>query len=262
MTRSRPTALIADDEPLLRDELADMLRLTWPDLHVVAQARNGREAVELHMQWQPDICFLDIHMPGLSGLDAARTIGREAHLVFVTAFDQYALEAFDHGVLDYLVKPVQADRLADTVFRLQERLRLSQPAEVSDELLRALASRLDRHAAPSGTLRWLRAASGQTLHLIPVDQIDFMQSDAKYTIIYWRSGTAAPSEAVLRMPLKDLLAQLDSAQFVQVHRSTVVNLQSVAKVVKTGKETAGLHLKDRSEVLPVSRNFMQVFKTM
>jgi DNA-binding LytR/AlgR family response regulator len=262
MTRPRPTALIADDEPLLRDELADMLRLAWPDLQVVTQARNGREAVELQERWQPDICFLDVHMPGLSGLDAARAIGRQAHLVFVTAFDQYALEAFDHGILDYLVKPIQVDRLAETVGRLQERLRLAQPVEIDDDLLRALAARLDAPAAPRSTLRWLRASSGQTLHLIPVDQIDFLQSDAKYTIISWRAAGAAPSEAVLRMPLKELLAQLDPEQFVQVHRSAAVNLQSVAKVVRTGKETAELHLKQRSDVLPVSRHFLQAFKTM
>jgi DNA-binding LytR/AlgR family response regulator len=157
---------------------------------------------------------------------------------------------------------LELDRLAETVGRLQERLRLAQPVEIDDDLLRALAARLDAPAAPRSTLRWLRASSGQTLHLIPVDQIDFLQSDAKYTIISWRAAGAAPSEAVLRMPLKELLAQLDPEQFVQVHRSAAVNLQSVAKVVRTGKETAELHLKQRSDVLPVSRHFLQAFKTM
>ncbi|MCE2646710.1 MAG: response regulator, partial [Burkholderiaceae bacterium] len=133
--RSAPTALIADDEPLLRAELAQLLAQVWPQLQVVAQARNGREAVEQFEQLRPDVCFLDVQMPGLSGVDAARAIGRRAHLVFVTAFDQYALKAFETGALDYLVKPVEPARLADAVARVQERLRSAQPAAASEALL-------------------------------------------------------------------------------------------------------------------------------
>ena len=262
MTTPRPTALIADDEPLLREELAQMLRLAWPDLQIVAEARNGREAVERHAALRPDICFLDVQMPGMSGIEAASQIGRGTQLVFVTAYDQYALSAFEHGVLDYLVKPVMPARLADTVGRLQERLRLAQPGPASDELLRALSSQLQATNRTGGPLRWLRASSGQTLHMIPVDEIDFLRSDEKYTEISWRAAGGKPSEALLRLPLKDLLAQLDPAQFVQVHRSVVVNLKSVAKVSRSSKETAEIHLRGRPEVLPVSRNYLHLFKTM
>jgi len=259
---ARPTALIADDEPLLRDELVQMLRLAWPDLQVVAEARNGREAVERHAALKPDICFLDVQMPGMSGIEAASQIGRGTQLVFVTAFDQYALTAFEHGVLDYLVKPVLPARLADTVGRLQERLRLAQPGPASDEVLRALSSQLQAARGSGGQLRWIRAATGQTLRLIPVDEIDFLRSDEKYTEVSWRPEGGKPGEALLREPLKDLLAQLDPAQFVQVHRSVVVNLHAVEKISRTGKDTAVIHLRGRPEVLPVSRSFLHLFKTM
>jgi DNA-binding LytR/AlgR family response regulator len=164
-----PTALIADDEPLLRDELARMLAQAWPELKVVAQARNGREAVEQFEALQPAICFLDVHMPGLSGVEAARLIGRRAHLVFVTAYDQYALKAFEHGVLDYLVKPVEPARLAETVSRLKERLGSAQPTLATEDLLQQLAAQLQQRPAAPAPLRWVRASVGQTLRLIAVD---------------------------------------------------------------------------------------------
>ena len=176
MTHRRPTALIADDEPLLRDKLARLLADAWPELEVVALARNGREAVEHFEAQQPDICFLDVHMPGLSGVQAAHHIGRRAHLVFVTAFDQYAVQAFAQGALDYLVKPVEPARLADTVARLQERLRTAQPALNTEALLQQLAAKLQQDAAPV-PLRWIRATVGQSLRLIAVDEIDFLRSD-------------------------------------------------------------------------------------
>ena len=262
MNARRPTALIADDEPLLREELVQMLRLAWPDLQVVAEARNGREAVESYAALHPDICFLDVQMPGMSGIDAASQIGRGAQLVFVTAYDQYALSAFERGVLDYLVKPVLPARLADTVGRLQEHLRLAQPGPASDDLLRALASQLQATQGAAGPLRWIRASTGQTLHMIPVDEIDFLRSDEKYTEISWRANGGKPNMALLRLPLKELLAQLDPAQFVQVHRAVVVNLHAVQSVSRTGKETAEIHLRGRPEVLPVSRSFAHLFKTM
>lgn len=262
MSLPRPTALIADDEPLLREELVQMLALAWPDLDVVAQARNGREAVEHYEALRPDVCFLDVQMPGLSGIDAARLIGRRAQLVFVTAFDQYALTAFEHGVLDYLVKPVLPERLADTVGRLQQRLRAAQPGPANDELLRLLASHLQQARGEGAPLRWIRASAGHTLRMISVVDIDFLRSDEKYTLIGWRAEGNKPAEALLRMPLKELLAQLDPTQFVQVHRSVVVNLQSIDLVTRSNGETAEIHLKGRDEVLPVSRNFVHLFKTM
>lgn len=261
MSAQQPTALIADDEPLLRDVLVRLLAQAWPQLAIVAQARNGREAVERFEALQPDICFLDVQMPGLSGVDAAREIGRRAHLVFVTAFDQYAVQAFAHGALDYLVKPVEPARLADTVVRLQERLRTAaQPALDTEALLQQLAVRLQPDRGPQ-PLRWLRAGSGQTTRLIAVDEIDFLKSDEKYTLVGWRDA-GKPAEALIRTPLKELVAQLDAAQFAQVHRSVVVNLRSLSHVTRGANETASLHLKGRAEVLPVSRAYLHLFKQM
>ena len=168
MSLDRPTALIADDEPLLREELTRLLAEAWPALEIVAPARNGREAVEMFEALQPDVCFLDVHMPGVSGVEAARQIGRRAHLVFVTAFDQYALKAFEHGVLDYLVKPVEPARLADTVTRLQERLGAALPAQATEALLQQLAQHLQQRSArqSDGPLRWIRASVGPSLRLL------------------------------------------------------------------------------------------------
>ena len=261
MSAAHPTALIADDEPLLREALAGMLAQCWPQLEIVAQARNGREAVKLFEAKHPDVCFLDVHMPGISGIEAANAIGRRAHLVFVTAFDHYAVQAFSQGVLDYLVKPVEPARLADTVARLQERLRAAQPASNTDALLQQLAAQLQRGPAPA-PLRWLRAQVGTTLRLIPVDDIDYLRSDTKYTMVAWRGDGGQPAEALVRIPLKELVAQLDAEQFAQVHRSVVVNLRAIAHVTRGDNETADIHLKGRKEVLPVSRSYLHLFRQM
>jgi DNA-binding LytR/AlgR family response regulator len=256
-----PTALIADDEPMLREALARLLAELWPELHVIAQARNGREAIAMFEQHQPEVCFLDVQMPGMSGVEAARAIGNRAHLVFVTAFEQYAVEAFARGALDYLVKPVERDRLRDTVERLKERLRTVQPPPAAtDELIRELAARL---AAPRDKrLRWLRAGSGQATRLIPVEEIDFLRADDKYTLVGWRGDGARPGEALVRTPLKELAEQLDPEQFVQVHRSVIVNLGAVSHVTRGLNETATIHLKGRPETLPVSRAYLHLFRQM
>src|SRR3989440_9433580 len=175
--RSRPTALIADDEPLLRDALAAQLAQLWPELEVVAQSRNGREAIKHFEALQPDVCFLDVHMPGLSGIEAAHHIGRRAHLVFVTAYDQYAVQAFAEGALDYLVKPVEPERLADTVSRLQERLRVAEPITGVEALIEQLAARLEKKTPGPEPLRWVHASVGQSLRLIAVEDIDFVRSE-------------------------------------------------------------------------------------
>lgn len=261
MTQRRPTALIADDEPLLRDKLARQLADAWPELEVVARARNGREAVDHFEAQQPNVCFLDVHMPGLTGVQAARLIGRRAHVVFVTAFDQYAVQAFAEGALDYLVKPVEPARLADTVARLQERLRNAQPALNTEALLQQLAAKLKQDAAPI-PLHWIRATVGQSLRLIAVDEIDFLRSDEKYTLIGWRGDQGKPVEALIRTPLKELLPQLDPVQFAQVHRSVVVNLRAISHVKRGLNETADIHLKGRDEVLPVSRSYLHLFRQM
>ena len=259
---ARTTALIADDEPLLRAELAQMLSAAWPGLEVVAQARNGREAVEMFEAKRPDICFLDVHMPGLSGVDAARQIGNRAQLVFVTAFEQYALQAFEQGALDYLVKPVDAARLATTVQRLQARSRSASPSQVTDELLKQLSAQLEAGRAAPAPLRWLRASTGGTLRMIHVDEIDFLRSDEKYTLVAWRGDDGKAAEALISTPLKTLEAQLDGSQFVRVHRSAMVNLRSISHVTRGENETAAVHLKGRSEVLPVSRSYLHLFKQM
>ncbi|HEX8170965.1 MAG TPA: LytTR family DNA-binding domain-containing protein [Thermoanaerobaculia bacterium] len=260
---ARPTALIADDEPLLRDALRRQLASVWPELEIVAEARNGREAVRMFDERRPDVCFLDVHMPGLSGVDAANHIGRRAHVVFVTAYDHYAVQAFAQGVLDYLLKPVEQERLAETVSRLKERLQSSRPATNSEQLLQELAAQLaNLQAAPKREpLRWIRAQAGKTLRLIAVDDVDFLRADAKYTIVGWRDGGKA-AEAVVRTPVKELLEQLDPDHFVQVHRSVVVNLRSISHVRRHDNETAEIHLKGRAEVLPVSRNYMHIFRQM
>jgi len=262
-----PTALIADDEPLLREALAGQLARVWPELDVVAQAKNGREAVRLFEELLPDVCFLDIHMPGLSGIDAANQIGRRAHLVFVTAYDDYAVQAFAQGALDYLLKPVEEARLAETVTRLKERLQDARPPANTELLLQQLAAQLVQlqraaAAASPAPLRFLHAQVGQALRLIPVDDIDYARSDAKYTIVAYRGEAGQPGEAVLRVPLKNLAAQLDPGQFVQVHRSVVVNLRAIGEVRRQGNDTAEIHLRGRKEVLPVSRGYLHLFKQM
>ncbi|WP_430391654.1 LytR/AlgR family response regulator transcription factor [Dyella sp. 20L07] len=255
------TALIADDEPLLRGALESLLARAWPQLQVVAQARNGREAIRLFDAMQPAVCFLDVHMPGVSGIDVAHHIGRRAHVVFVTAYDTYAVQAFAQGVLDYLVKPVEPSRLAETVARLQERLRTVQPASNTEALLRELAAQLE-HRTTSTPLRWIRAQVGQSLRLISVDDIDYLRSESKYTLVAWRGETGQPSEALISSTLKELTAQLDPSQFVQVHRSVLVNLRAISYVSRGDNETATVHLKDRKEQLPVSRSYSHLFRQM
>jgi DNA-binding LytR/AlgR family response regulator len=212
----------------------------------------------------PDICFLDVHMPGLSGVDAGNQIGRRAHLVFVTAYDHYAVQAFAQGALDYLLKPVEQARLAETVSRLRERLQSSRPAVNTEQLLRQLTEQLAKLQSAGGkkeALRWIRAQAGNTVRLIAIDDVDYLRSDAKYTIVAWRDGGKA-AEAVVRTPLKELLEQLDAGQFVQVHRSVVVNLRAISLVKRHDNETAEIHLKGRNEVLPVSRNYVHLFRQM
>ena len=217
-------------------------------------ARNGREAVEMFERFKPAVCFLDVHMPGMSGIEAARHIGSAAHLVFVTAFDQYALPAFDAGAVDYLMKPVDRARLAQTVLRLQERLRLSQPPADLASLLASLQ--------PKSSLRWIRASIGSTLKLIAVGDIDFLRADSKYTVVAWREADGKPGEALIRTPLKELLEQLDATHFVQVHRSVVVNRRAISHFTRDLNETGRIHLKGRDEVLPVSRSYLHLFKEM
>ena len=259
---NRPTALVADDEPLLRQALVRMLGEAWPELEIVAQARNGREAVEMFESMKPDICFLDVHMPGISGVEAARLIGRRAHLVFVTAYDQYAVEAFAHNALDYLVKPLEASRLADTVARLEERLRQPGTDAGTEALIEKLAAHLEKKSGGTAALRWIHVSVGQSLRLVNVEAIDFLRSEDKYTLIAWRDDGGKASEGLIRTPLKELVEQLDPAHFAQVHRSVVVNLRAVSHLTRGENETASVHLRGRSEILPVSRSYLPRFRQM
>ncbi|MBC5766286.1 LytR/AlgR family response regulator transcription factor [Ramlibacter albus] len=253
-----PTALIADDEPLLRERLAGLLGRLWPELQVVAQARNGSEALQLFEQHQPKIAFLDVHMPGMSGIDVARAIGKGAELVFVTAYDRYAVEAFARGAVDYLVKPLDPERLSETVQRL--RTRLAAPADKGDldATLEAIARQLRERmgGAARESLKWIKASVGSNVRLIPVDEVVYFKSDAKYTLVVWQGG-----EAVIRKSIKELADELDEQQFAQIHRSTIVNLRSVAQF--TQRDDAGeVQLKGRDEKLVVSRSYLPLFQRM
>jgi DNA-binding LytR/AlgR family response regulator len=254
---------VAEDEPLLRASLVRLLREAWPELDVVAEARSGREAVELFEAKRPDVCFLDVHMPGLSGVEAGRRIGRRAHLVFVTAFDEYAVEAFTQGAIDYLVKPVERARLQETVARLKERLVAEAGAPDVDALLQRLAERFRSRppeAAPE-RLRRIHVSVGKSVRLVPVEDVDYLRSDEKYTLVAWRGPDGVAADGLVRTPLKDLLARLDPTTFVRVHRSVVVNLRAVSHIVREG-ETGTLYLKGRKEALPVSRTYVHRFHQM
>lgn len=257
MNAPRPTALIADDEPLLRERLAAHLARLWPELEVVAQARNGREALELFDEQQPRVVFLDVHMPGLNGVETARGIARRAEVVFVTAYEQYAVQAFEQGALDYLVKPFDDARLADTVGRLRARLQAETPGPALEPVLDRLAEELKKRAAPGQYLQWIKASVGASVRLIPVAEVVYLKSDEKYTLVVWPGG-----EALIRKTIRELADELDPDRFVQVHRSTIVNLHHVAQVVRGVNETADVHLRGRPEVLPVSRSYLHVFRQM
>lgn len=253
------TALIADDEPLLREVVESLLSQLWPELKIVARARNGREAVDLFEATNPAVCFLDIRMPGLSGLEAAQLIGHRAHIVFVTAYDEYAVKAFDAGVLDYLVKPVSSDRLGETVQRLKDRIESRAPAVNSDQILAALMQQLKQAEAPA-YMRWLKVQVGTKLRMIAVEDIDYFRADAKYTLVAWRNEAGQPAEALVRTALKDLVSQFDPSQFAQIHRSAAVNLDAVSHMLRGENETGILHLKGRTETLPVSRAHVGLFR--
>lgn len=253
------TALIAEDEPLLRERLVSLLASLWPQLEVVAQARNGREAVELFDQAQPTVAFLDVHMPGLNGIEVARCIGSRAELVFVTAFDKYAVEAFRQGAVDYLLKPIEEQRLAETVQRLRARLagpqRASQPGW--DATLERMAAQLREQLAPRPWLKWIKASVGSTVRLIPVEQVIYVKSDNKYTMVVWEGG-----EALIRKTIRELADELDPERFAQVHRSAIVSLDRVSHFTHGPGDSGEVHLKGRSDRVAVSRSYLHLFQQM
>ncbi|MET0982164.1 MAG: LytTR family DNA-binding domain-containing protein [Telluria sp.] len=259
-----PTAIIADDERLMRDQLRMRLEQVWPELEIVGEARNGEEAVELVGQHQPDLTFLDIRMPGKTGMEAAREIGDRSQIVFVTAYDQYAVEAFERGAVDYVLKPSEPERLKVTVERLKERLRARQGTPgapgmaVNDSVTAMLSQLAEKIAAPKPKhLQWIQASIGQDLRMIPVEDILFFRSDEKYTCVQ-----TATFEALIRKPVRDLADELDPALFWQIHRATLVNVNAIEGVTR---DIRGRHLvlvKGRSEKLEVSRSFLHLFKQM
>ncbi|QDQ28802.1 response regulator transcription factor [Chitinimonas arctica] len=247
----RTKILIAEDEPLMRERLLDLLQRSWPDAEVVAAAENGNDAWDAFLEFEPQVVFLDIRMPGFSGLEVAARIGTAAHVVFVTAYDQYAVDAFEAGAVDYLLKPIEADRLAKAIARIRQKL-ATPPADLSE-----LLSRLTT-AAPTPErekLKWLKATVGKQIKLIKVEDVLFFQSDTKYTRV-----VLADSEALIRTPLKDLLAGLDSELFWQIHRGTLVNVHAIAAAERLDAERMVVLLKGSEERLGVSRAFTYRFR--
>ena len=247
------SAVIADDEPLLRAMLRTRLARLWPELEIRHEMENGRDVEAVIDEHAPDLFFLDIHMPGVNGLEAARAIGSRAHVVFVTAFDQYAVEAFERGAVDYVLKPFVDDRLEVTVQRLKERLAGRPPS--LDALVAQLAGRLG--GKPAEHLRWIKASVGSNVRLIPVEEVLFFQSDEKYTRV-----VTCDSEALIRKPIKELLDELDPARFWQIHRATIVNVDHIAAVRRGLKDQAEISLRDHRETLLVSRAFTHLFMQM
>ena len=251
-------AVIADDEPLMREQLRARLSELWPELEIVAEAKNGVEAVEQVAALRPEVVFLDIRMPAKTGIEAAREIaaldGRPPEIVFVTAYDQYAIDAFQQGVIDYVLKPAERERLCVTVERL--RTRLAAPSPSSDALQQALA-RLAEKLEPVSRLKWIQASVGNQIQMIPVDDVLFFVSDEKYTRVQ-----TAQQEALIRKPIKELLAELDPAQFWQIHRSTLINMRAIAGIVRDERGRQLVAVKGRPEKLEVSRSYAHLFKGM
>jgi DNA-binding LytR/AlgR family response regulator len=251
-----PTAIIADDERLMRDQLRSRLEQVWPELHILDEAKNGEEAVQMVEQHKPDLAFLDIRMPAKTGLEAARDIGSKAHIVFITAYDQYAVEAFDQGAVDYVLKPADPERLGKTVERLKARLQSATEPNDMSNMLAQLAKQLGIAPKPN-YLQWIQASIGQELRLIPVEDILFFQSDEKYTRVQ-----TATYEALIRKPVRDLADELDPHLFWQIHRSTLVNSKAISGVVRDMRGRHLVQIKGLTEKLEVSRSFVHLFKQM
>jgi len=256
-----PRAIIADDERLMREQLRSRLAEVWPDLEIVAEAKNGEEAVAAVRDLTPDLAFLDIQMPGMTGIEAARAIGDACHVVFITAYNEYAVEAFEQGAVDYVLKPAERERLELTVARLKKRL--GQPPSDLRDLLTRLTERLDGGAGSSPTkagperLQWIQASVGQQLKLIPVADVLFFTSDEKYTRVQTET-----IEALIRKPIKELVEELDPAKFWQIHRSTIVNVDAISGVTRDFRGRQLVQVKGRTDKLEVSRNYTHLFKQM
>ena len=276
MAGQAPTAVLADDERLMREQLRARLAEVWPELQIVAEARNGLEAVQLVDEHRPDLVFLDIRMPGLTGVEAARQIAqlppRAGHenddndllpeIVFITAYDQYAVEAFEQGVADYVLKPAERQRLQVTVGRIKQRLAARRggadapAAPPLQQLLHQLAARLNPGGAPQ-YLQWIQATVGPTIQMIPVEEVLFFISDEKYTRVQ-----TAQVEALIRKPIKELVDEIDPRLFWQIHRSTLVNVKAIAGVTRDFRGRQIVSVRGHPEKLEVSRSYTGLFKGM
>jgi len=248
----RLKAVIAEDEPVLRRELIGLLGRLWPELEIVAEVGDGIEALGALSQHAPDVLFLDIQMPGMTGLEVAEKANGRAHIVFVTAFDQHAVAAFEQGAVDYVLKPFSAARLATSIERLKAKLQ-SAPANL-DGLLKSLSTQL---AGTKQHLRWITASQGTEVRLITIDEVCYFQADNKYTLV-----VTAEQESLIRRPIRELLEELDPASFWQIHRSTVINVNAVAGVHRDISGHLRVKLKQRKETLSVSESYMHLFRSM
>jgi DNA-binding LytR/AlgR family response regulator len=248
------TAIIADDEEPLRRFLRTRLAEAWPELVICGEAKNGEEAVDLVERLHPQIAFLDIRMPGLTGMEVAEKIAGSCRVVFVTAFDQYAVDAFDREAIDYLLKPVTLERLERTVKRLKETLEsgIEIPADVIQRLVDGLSG-----GRGAKRLQYLRVQQGEAVRLIPVDEVIYCKADVKYTLVITMEG-----ESLIRKPIKELAEELDPERFWQIHRGTIVNVRFIAKVSRSLTGRGVVKLKDRPETLTVSNRYMHLFKQM
>jgi DNA-binding LytR/AlgR family response regulator len=250
-----PTAVVADDERLMRDQIVAQLKEAWPELVITGEAANGREAVALVQSQQPDIVFLDIRMPEMDGIAAARALAGRVHVVFVTAYDEYAISAFDQGAVDYLLKPADPERVALTCERL--RARIAKAPDPMDQLLAQLSERLGPAVASREYLRWVQASVGSNLRMIPTSDVLFFHAEDKYTRVQ-----TARFEALIRKPIKELIEELDPEEFWQIHRATVVRVDAIEQVSRNIRGNQVLHLRGTDEKLEVSRSFNHLFKQM
>jgi DNA-binding LytR/AlgR family response regulator len=248
----KPRAVLAEDEALLREQLRELLAAAWPELEIVALAEDGAQAIRAMDSLQPDVLFLDIQMPEASGLEVARLASGRCHVVFVTAYDQYAVAAFEHGATDYVMKPLSGARIATAVQRVKERLKTA-PANLN-ALLDNLSNPPPRHGQ---YLRWINASRGEDVQLITIEEVRYFQSDTKYTRV-----VTAKRDGLIRKTIKELAAELDPAMFWQMHRATIVNLNAVASVGRDLKGHVILRLRDRPELLQVSQPYAYLFRQM
>ena len=252
-----PRAIIADDEKPLRDYLRSLLEEVWPDLVICGEAEHGREAVDLIMKHRPHIAFLDIKMPGMSGMEVAAKISGACHIVFVTAYDRFAVEAFEREAVDYLLKPVARDRLTTTVERLKERLAAKElPAPGLAELTERILSEFKGGKKPS-FLTWVRVQHGDGVHIIPVDDVCYFKADEKYTLVITDDG-----ESLISTTIRELSDALDPNRFWQIHRGTIVNVSRIHTVSRSLTGRGMVRMKNRDEILTVSRPFLHLFKQM